>query len=102
MYTTNNQKNVQVKSAGKRRGWLGCLGRGTIGLVIFLVVVMVASAIYQAVASATDLKKYPPLGELYEVGNYRLHLYCIGEGSPTVILEAGAGNPSIGCAVVQR
>jgi pimeloyl-ACP methyl ester carboxylesterase len=102
MDTTNNQKNVQVKSAGKSRGWLGCLGRGAIGLVIFLVVVMVAGVIYQAVASATDLKKYPPLGELYDVGNYRLHLYCIGEGSPTVILEAGSGFPALTWYLVQK
>jgi pimeloyl-ACP methyl ester carboxylesterase len=60
-----------------------------------------AGLIYQSAASASDLKKYPPLGELYDVGDYKMHLFCTGEGSPTVILEAGAGNPSIGWSVVQ-
>ncbi len=110
MDATNNQKDVQNKLTGKRHSRLGCLGRGAIGLVIFLVIVLVAGLIYQASASASDLKKYPPPGELYDVGDYRLHLYCTGEdsltgttgeGSPTVILEAGAGNPSIGWSVVQ-
>ena len=32
-----------------------------------------------------------PLGELVDVGGYQLHVYCLGEGSPTVILEAGSG-----------
>jgi pimeloyl-ACP methyl ester carboxylesterase len=32
-----------------------------------------------------------PPGELIEVGGHAMHLYCIGEGSPTVILDGGAG-----------
>jgi pimeloyl-ACP methyl ester carboxylesterase len=30
-----------------------------------------------------------------DVGGYRLHLYCIGEGSPTVVLEAGSGGKGV-------
>jgi pimeloyl-ACP methyl ester carboxylesterase len=33
----------------------------------------------------------PPLGKLYDVGGHKMHLYCVGSGSPTVVLEAGAG-----------
>ena len=101
MNMINEQMDIQNKPISKRRGCLGCLGRVIIGLLIFLVVVLVAGSIYQTTASASDLTKFPPPGELYEVGNYRLHLFCTGEGSPTVILEAGAGNPSIGWSVVQ-
>ena len=32
----------------------------------------------------------PPLGELIDVGGYRVHLYCTGTGSPTVMI-VGAG-----------
>lgn len=32
-----------------------------------------------------------PLGRLVSVGQHSLHLYCIGSGSPTVVLEAGLG-----------
>jgi pimeloyl-ACP methyl ester carboxylesterase len=32
----------------------------------------------------------PPLGKLVDVGGYRVHLYCIGNGSPTVVIT-GAG-----------
>jgi pimeloyl-ACP methyl ester carboxylesterase len=101
MNTTNDQKDIQNKPAGRKRGCLGCLGRGTIGLMILLVLVLVAGSIYQATASASDLKRYPPPGEFFDIGDYRLHLYCSGQGSPTVILEAGAGNPSIGWQLVQ-
>jgi pimeloyl-ACP methyl ester carboxylesterase len=33
---------------------------------------------------------YPPPGRMVDAGGYRVHLYCTGEGSPTVIV-AGAG-----------
>ncbi len=38
----------------------------------------------------TDQKAPPPLGKLVDVGGYRVHLYCIGTGSPTVVI-VGAG-----------
>ena len=98
MNTTNSQKDVK----GKRRGCLGCLGRGVIGLMIFLVIVMIVGAIYQSAASASDLNKYPPQGELYDVGEYRLHIHCTGEGSPPVILEAGAASPGLIWTYVQE
>jgi pimeloyl-ACP methyl ester carboxylesterase len=51
--------------------------------------------IYQSIGMARDLHLYPPPGQLVDVGGYRLHLYCIGEGSPTVILEAGSGGKGV-------
>jgi pimeloyl-ACP methyl ester carboxylesterase len=33
-------------------------------------------------------------GELFDVGDYRLHLNCSGAGSPTVVLESGLGGNS--------
>jgi pimeloyl-ACP methyl ester carboxylesterase len=32
----------------------------------------------------------PPPGTLVDVGGYRVHLYCIGQGTPTVIIVGGA------------
>jgi len=42
-----------------------------------------------------------PPGRLVDVGGRKLHLYCTGQGGPTVILEAGAGSFSIDWALVQ-
>src|ERR1700734_4134672 len=40
----------------------------------------------------------PPLGTLVDVGGYRVHLYCVGQGSPTVMI---AGAFSFDWALVQ-
>lgn len=49
---------------------------------------------YQTVRESVEAKAYPPPGQLIDVGGHRLHLYCTGSGSPTVILEPGHGASS--------
>ena len=57
--------------------------------VVFVVVIAVVGAIYQAISTSRDHRFYPPPGKLVDIGGYRLHLYCSGEGGPTVILDYG-------------
>jgi pimeloyl-ACP methyl ester carboxylesterase len=41
--------------------------------------------------SQTPIKSKPlPLGVLVDVGGYRVHLYCLGQGSPTVMIVGAA------------
>jgi alpha-beta hydrolase superfamily lysophospholipase len=53
---------------------------------------------YQTVREAADARAHPPPGQLIDVGGHRLHLSCSGSGSPTVVLEPGAGmdSPDLG------
>ena len=51
---------------------------------------------------AAELKaSHPAPGKRIDIGGYSLHIYCVGEGSPTVIMEAGLGNPSLAWTLVQ-
>jgi pimeloyl-ACP methyl ester carboxylesterase len=46
---------------------------------------------------------YP--GKLYDVGSYRLHIFCMGEskpGVPSILFESGIGSSSIGWIPIQR
>lgn len=81
------RNHLETAQAPKRRG-RGCLiwlGR----LVILTGGLMLAGAIYEAVAEAADARAYPPPGQMVDVGGYRLHLNCTGTGSPTVVIDAG-------------
>ena len=49
---------------------------------------------YETVREAVDANAYPMPGQLIDVGGHRLHLNCTGSGSPTVVLEPGAGEMS--------
>jgi pimeloyl-ACP methyl ester carboxylesterase len=43
----------------------------------------------------------PPVGRLVDVGGYRLHLACEGEGGPTVVMEAAIGETGLLWSLVQ-
>jgi pimeloyl-ACP methyl ester carboxylesterase len=49
---------------------------------------------YETVRESIDAAAYPMPGQLIDVGGHRLHLYCTGSGSPTVILVPGQGGVS--------
>ncbi len=59
-----------------------------LGVLAFIAAMSLLGATYQAIAGKTDEKKFPPPGQLVDVGGYRMHIYCVGEGSPTVILDS--------------
>ena len=77
------------------------LRRILLGFVVFLVAIAGAGLIYQAVAERIDQRNFPPPGQLLDVGGYKLHINCIGQGSPTVILDAAGGNSSASWGLVQ-
>jgi pimeloyl-ACP methyl ester carboxylesterase len=63
---------------------------------VALLVALVVGAIYQARATEIDLREaFPGPGEMVDVGEHRLHLNCVGQGSPTVVLDGGWGYTSV-------
>jgi pimeloyl-ACP methyl ester carboxylesterase len=46
----------------------------------------VASFTYQTIADARDRRRFPPLGQMVDIGGRRLHLVTAGTGSPAVII----------------
>jgi pimeloyl-ACP methyl ester carboxylesterase len=66
--------------------------------LLYPVIAMLALAAmgggYETVREAADARAYPMPGQLIDVGGHSLHLHCTGSGSPTVVLEPGAGEMS--------
>ena len=58
-----------------------------VGAAVF--VAIIATTGLQAVLSHLSLRNNPPPGSLVELNGRKVHVLCAGEGSPTVILEAG-------------
>ena len=72
-------------------------GRSGRWLLYPVIAVLALAAIgggYETVREAADANAYPMPGQLIDVGGHRLHLNCTGSGSPTVVLEPGAGEMS--------
>jgi pimeloyl-ACP methyl ester carboxylesterase len=49
---------------------------------------------YEMVRESLDRGAYPMHGQLVDVGGRRLYIQCVGSGSPTVVLQAGLGEPT--------
>ena len=64
-----------------------------IGLISLLLGVTIAAVAHSATpAAATPVAASGDFAGLVDIGGRRLYLECRGAGSPTVILESGAGN----------
>jgi pimeloyl-ACP methyl ester carboxylesterase len=63
-------------------------------LATLLAVATIGAAI-QFVLERRDLARVPPPGRLVDIGGYRLHLWCRGIGTPTVVMDAGLGDTSL-------
>ncbi len=64
----------------------------------FAVLVLLAGLVYEAYADARAAARFPPPGQLVDIGGRRLHLLCIGEGEPVVIFEAAGFGSSLSFA----
>ena len=62
-----------------------------------------AGLVYEAYEDGRTRREFPPPGMLVDIGGQRLHLLCIGEGSPIVMFEAsGFGVSSLSSATVRE
>jgi pimeloyl-ACP methyl ester carboxylesterase len=73
-----------------------------ISVVLLVVLILaIATLIAGSIAKANLAKQYPAPGQLVDVGGYKMHINCMGQGSPTIILAAGTADFSTTWAYVQ-
>jgi len=91
MMSTNHSKNKVRKPIL----WLGIILGG-------LLILLLSGFVYQTAVSSQDRKSYPAPGNLVDVNGHQMHLYCVGEGNPTVVLESGLGETMMNWSEVQK
>jgi pimeloyl-ACP methyl ester carboxylesterase len=69
------------------------------GLAVLALVIV--GVLYQSMGLARDARRFPPPGELLDVGGHRLHVVCRGHGSPAVVLESAIAASSLSWSRVQ-
>jgi pimeloyl-ACP methyl ester carboxylesterase len=81
-----------------RQSWFGRIVRGLLALLVILVA---AGYLYENISEARDLRFNPMAGRLVDLGAYKMHIDCTGEGSPAVILDSGLGDSYVSWRKVQ-
>lgn len=84
----------QARARRQKSGFGRRARRVLLGLLVALVALVGAGAIYQAVATRLDRREFAPPGRLVDVGGRKLHIHCLGQGSPAVVLETGMAGTS--------
>ncbi len=56
---------------------------------------------YRQWGERRDARAYPMPGRLVNVGDHRLHIWCIGRGAPTLLMLSGSGAPTVSSAELQ-
>jgi len=75
--------------------------RAVLRIAAIALFVTLAGATYQGAATAIERRQFPYPGRMIDIGDRQLHIYCTGEGSPTVVLEAPAVGMSAAWGWVQ-
>jgi pimeloyl-ACP methyl ester carboxylesterase len=95
--------NSQVKrSESKLKTTLGRVLQMIGAIIIVLILLGGIGRVYQSASEAKFEQKYHANGQMVDIGGYRLHLSCTGQGSPTVVLESGLAEPALEWASVQQ
>lgn len=81
----------------KRTNHFRWISRIVIVAIVLPLGLLAVGFMYVTIASKSDWDRYPPPGELIDIGGYKLHLHCTGErieNKPMVVIEAGSGSIS--------
>lgn len=91
----STQVTTGAASRSQKRGCLFYVTRGLKWFGIVLVALVLLGVVYQAIGTELDKRNYSPRGQLYTVNGHQMHMACMGEGSPAVILSPGAVSESV-------
>lgn len=67
-----------------------------------LLLCLLLTSILSPVLQRSVLNNNGPLGQLYEVNGRQMHLYCTGEGGPTIVLSADILGGTLSWALLQE
>ena len=95
MSTNQQQPQPPSRKPGIVRRFLRLLVRVTGWTIVILLALATAGVIYETFSAYADRASFSPPGRLIDVGGYKLHLRCTGEGSPVVVFDAGLGSHSL-------
>ena len=77
------------------------LRRFAYSIAALIIVPPATGAVYQQILLATERRANPMPGQLIDVGGYKMHIYCEGQGAPPVILDSGQGDSYLSWRTVQ-
>jgi pimeloyl-ACP methyl ester carboxylesterase len=88
-------RRIRSLTASVSARWRRAAERIVLPAIVLVAAAVAGSASYNAVARLWYRTHNPPPGETYTVNGYKMHMYCTGRGSPTIVLDAGLGDDTV-------
>jgi pimeloyl-ACP methyl ester carboxylesterase len=88
-------RRMRSLSAKHYRTWRKVTERIVLSIIALLAVAVAGTSALNAIALHHFWALNPAPGAFYAVNSHRMHIYCMGNGSPAIVLEAGGGNDSV-------
>ena len=85
-------RRILLLSKNSFRVWRKAVELMILSSLVLITAAVAGSSAFNAIALYRFRAENPPPGAFYSVSGHRMHLNCTGSGSPTIVLEAGAGN----------
>jgi pimeloyl-ACP methyl ester carboxylesterase len=85
-------------STAPTRPWLRIIVRTLLTLFLLLAA---TGFVYENISESRDRRFHPMPGRRVDVGGYKMHIHCAGQGTPVVILDSGLGDSFISWRKVQ-
>jgi pimeloyl-ACP methyl ester carboxylesterase len=70
--------------------------------VIGALLLLACGLVYERIGERRDQRYFPQVGRSVNIGDRALNIDCLGEGSPTVVLESNWGEPGYRWLPIQR
>jgi pimeloyl-ACP methyl ester carboxylesterase len=83
------RRTLALRAKGYRM-WRRITESVVLSVVVLVAVAVGASTAFNALAILYYRATMP--GKFYDVDGYKMHIYCTGQGSPALVLDAGLGN----------
>lgn len=77
------------------------IAQSLVWIVGIFALLLIVAYIHQRQTTAADFAHFPMQGQRVDVGGYSLHIHCMGEGSPTVVVDAGNADFSLSWQGIQ-
>jgi pimeloyl-ACP methyl ester carboxylesterase len=77
------------------------LRRILLAIILLILAVAVCGFLYENVSEARDQRFNPMSGQRVDVGGFKMHIDCMGQGSPAVIFDSGLGDTFLSWRKVQ-
>jgi len=88
-------RRVASLSAKVPQKWRRVAERIVLSAVVLVAAAVTVCASFNSIALLRFRGHNPPPGETYIVDGHKMHIYCTGSGSPTIVLDAGLGNDAL-------